>query len=107
MSDKKTVTFLEDINVPDHAGGIEAEFKKGQVVELPHASATRWIYRGLAVEGDSMPDDEADAAPDYASHTVADLKSMVIDREIPYDNQTKKADLIKLLQDNDAASGAE
>jgi hypothetical protein len=52
MSDiKKTVTFVDSVEVVDHAGAIEFEAAAGDTVDLPAPSANRWIRRGKAVAG--------------------------------------------------------
>lgn len=46
------VKFLEDRTVLDGLEGTDKAtvFKRGQVAELPLASAERWIQRGVAVQ---------------------------------------------------------
>jgi hypothetical protein len=45
----KKIKFIEDCEV-EAQGQVLQSFKAGQVVELSHASARRWIRRNKAVE---------------------------------------------------------
>ena len=52
MSDiKKTVTFVDSVEVMDHDGNIEFKAAAGDTVDLLAPSANRWIRRGKAVAG--------------------------------------------------------
>ena len=48
MEDRR-VTFLEDVEVRDHAGGVEQAFCAGKTYVLMAPSADRWIRRRKAV----------------------------------------------------------
>ena len=46
------VRFLEDCEPKNDSG---VKFKKGQEIDLPHASALHWIKRNKAIEVEAAP----------------------------------------------------
>lgn len=72
--------------------------KRQEQAEADKETANEILRNGTG----SQTDDGEGGEEGYDSWTVAELKSELDSREIEYASSDKKADLIKLLNDNDS-----
>ena len=96
----------------------DESLRPGDIIDVDGTTGNRWINHTIAeivqesAEADSAGDGEGQAQGptptvdyDFESMKINDLRKLASERELPYTNNMKKAELIGLIRGNEGNDG--